>query len=87
MTNSLQLASVSTPLNPSQTQFVNTFDGGNLSVDAQGNAWLVGMTDSRDLPTYRPFQPQFGGGELDGFLAKPYQSKQLVDAVEALLAD
>jgi hypothetical protein len=44
-------------------------DGDEVKVDGQGNIWLVGGTASLDLPTQNAFQPVYGGGETDGFLA------------------
>ena len=44
------------------------FDGNDLGVDSQGNAWLVGQTNSKDLPLHQAHQPQYGGGILDGFI-------------------
>ena len=40
-----------------------------LCLDADGGAYLAGSTDSTDLPTVSPFQADYGGGVLDGFLA------------------
>jgi Beta-propeller repeat len=45
------------------------YDGGNIAVDSRGRTWLVGSTDSRDLPVPGAHQPAFGGGNLDGFVA------------------
>ena len=44
-------------------------DGDDVKVDSDGNVWLVGGSMSIDLPTRDAFQPQYGGGDLDGFLA------------------
>src|SRR5206468_6397303 len=40
-----------------------------LSVTAYGDAYLVGGTNSVDLPTTDPLQPVFAGGGEDAFLA------------------
>jgi Beta-propeller repeat len=53
-------------------------DGGNgIAVDALGNAYIVGSTDSIDFPTANPFQAAPGGGNCgtlfrcpDAFVAK-----------------
>jgi hypothetical protein len=55
-----------------------TFLGGSaaddihaLAVDAQGNAYVAGPTQSKDFPTTPgAFQRKFGGGAFDGFAAK-----------------
>jgi Beta-propeller repeat len=44
-------------------------DGDDIKLDAKGNVWLVGLTGSKDLPTMNALQPEYGGGDLDGFLA------------------
>jgi WD40 repeat protein len=40
-----------------------------LAVDALGNAYLSGSTNSNDFPTAHAFQPTFGGGNVDAFVA------------------
>jgi Beta-propeller repeat len=45
------------------------YDGDDITVDDEGNAWFVGMTASRDLPVRGAVQRSFAGGELDGFVA------------------
>lgn len=42
----------------------------DLAVDAVGNLCIAGWTDSRNLPLHNPFQPAYGGGDNDVFLAK-----------------
>jgi hypothetical protein len=42
----------------------------SVAVDAEGAAFISGATRSTDFPTINAFQDTFGGGELDGFLAK-----------------
>jgi len=43
----------------------------NLAVDAEGNAYIAGRTESRDFPTKNPIQVyQDDNGGLDGFVAK-----------------
>ncbi|HYR85733.1 MAG TPA: SBBP repeat-containing protein [Terriglobia bacterium] len=44
--------------------------GAGLAVDAAGNAYVAGRTDSPDFPTANAFQNAFHGGTFDGFLAK-----------------
>lgn len=43
--------------------------GGVISVDDQGNAYVVGETSSTDFPTMEPFQPN-NAGESDAFVVK-----------------
>jgi hypothetical protein len=69
-----------TKLNSSGTALVySTFLGGsgfednntgNIAVDAQGNAYISGLTSSADFPTTNALQATFGGGTSDAFLAK-----------------
>jgi hypothetical protein len=40
-----------------------------VAVDEHGRVWFDGMTAATDLPTRNAFQPSYGGGNLDGFLA------------------
>ncbi|MFN7929481.1 MAG: SBBP repeat-containing protein [Blastocatellia bacterium] len=43
----------------------------NLAIDAQGNAYIAGRTDSRDFPTKNPLRSyQEDNGGRDGFVAK-----------------
>ena len=45
--------------------------GGSLAVDASGNVYMEGGTDSIDFPTTTgAFQTTYGGGISDGFVAK-----------------
>jgi hypothetical protein len=39
-----------------------------LTVDTKGNAWVVGLTKSRDFPIKEGIQTSYGGGELDSFV-------------------
>jgi hypothetical protein len=45
------------------------YDGAGVAVDEQGRVWIAGMTPASDLPVRNGFQPSYGGGDLDGFLA------------------
>ena len=46
-------------------------NGTNVTVDAKGNAWVTGWTQSPDFPvTTGALQSKFGGGIYDGFLAR-----------------
>lgn len=66
-----------TKLNPTGTQVIYStlMGGGNddealaLAVDAQGNAWVTGFTESDDLPTIRALRANPSGGR-DIFLTK-----------------
>lgn len=44
--------------------------GDNLAVDAAGNAYVVGWTESTDFPTVNAVQEAYGGGFFDGFVTK-----------------
>jgi hypothetical protein len=44
--------------------------GEGIAVDSSGNAYVVGYTTSPDFPTKNAFQPNFGGGPDDAFVAK-----------------
>src|SRR6185436_7370482 len=65
-------------LNPDDSAFLYaTYFGGflfdtmnDIAVDSSGNAYLAGTTNSTDLPTLNAFQPRYGGGESDAWLAK-----------------
>jgi hypothetical protein len=44
---------------------------GGVRVDARGNVYLVGATDSRDFPvTTDALQPSYGGGDEDLFVMR-----------------
>jgi hypothetical protein len=43
---------------------------GGIAVDADGNAYVTGETQSWDFPTVNPVQPWYGGGTVDVFVAK-----------------
>jgi uncharacterized protein (TIGR03437 family) len=46
-------------------------NGIGVAVDANGNAWVAGSTESPDFPvTSDALQPKFGGGTYDGYLAR-----------------
>jgi Abnormal spindle-like microcephaly-assoc'd, ASPM-SPD-2-Hydin/Beta-propeller repeat len=44
--------------------------GSGIAVDAAGNAYVTGNTDSTDFPTKNAIQPAFGGGTADAFVTK-----------------
>ena len=46
------------------------FPGNPLAVDAAGNVYLTGATNSRNFPLANPLQANFGGGTLDAFVTK-----------------
>lgn len=66
-----------TKINPSGTALIySTYLGGSscnhavaIALDAAGNAYITGTTDSSDFPTVNAFQPTPGGG-LDAFICK-----------------
>jgi hypothetical protein len=41
-----------------------------IAVDAEGNAWVASLTNSRDFPMKEPLQSVYGGGPDDAFVAK-----------------
>ena len=47
----------------------NDYDYG-IAVDGSGNAYVTGSTSSTSFPTVGPFQPAYGGGATDLFVAK-----------------
>ena len=49
--------------------FNNTPLGG-IAVDAHGNIYMTGVTDSTSFPTKNALQPTFGGGFSDAFVAE-----------------
>lgn len=67
-----------TLLNPTGTTLLySTYLGGagqeraeSLSLDENGNAYLCGWTDSLNFPVSAPFQPTYGGGLRDAFVAR-----------------
>jgi Beta-propeller repeat len=44
--------------------------GFSIAVDGSGNAYVTGWTSSPNFPTVAAFQPSFGGGGRDAFVAK-----------------
>lgn len=44
--------------------------GNGIAVDASGNAYIAGFTNSTDFPTSHPFQPRFAGGNADAVILK-----------------
>ncbi len=67
-----------TKVNPTGSSLVySTYLGGSgadygasIAVDTAGSAYLTGFTGSSDFPLQNPFQPTYGGGTTDGFVAK-----------------
>jgi Beta-propeller repeat len=43
------------------------YDGGDITIDRDGNAWVVGMTHSPDFPMANAIQTVYGGGEREGY--------------------
>jgi hypothetical protein len=44
--------------------------GNSIAVDANGFVYITGQTPSVDFPTVNAFQPKFGGGSNNAFVAK-----------------
>jgi hypothetical protein len=44
--------------------------GNGIALDNAGNAYLTGITDSRNFHVYNAFQPHYGGGSFDAFVSK-----------------
>jgi len=67
-----------TKFSPAGTTLVySTYLGGSgldeafgIAVDTLGNAYVTGKTASTDFPTVNAFQPTYGGGNADAFVAK-----------------
>ena len=64
-------------LNNSGQVVTSTYLGGTglefatgVAADPQGNVYILGATSSTNFPTIAAWQPAFGGGSLDMFLAK-----------------
>ncbi len=50
----------------------------SVAVDSAGNAYITGITNSGDFPTTaNVFQPTYGGGDSDGFVARIVPSPKL----------
>ena len=47
-----------------------TDEGNSIAVDAAGNTYVTGLTDSINFPMRNAAQPDFGGGQQDAFVAK-----------------
>ena len=47
---------------------LDEYPGISMAVDAGGNAYVTGQTDSTNFPLVRPFQPAYGGGSSDAFV-------------------
>jgi uncharacterized repeat protein (TIGR01451 family) len=60
-----------------QSLIYSTYLGGtgferanDIAVDASGNAYVTGVTDSADFPVANALQGTFGGGQTDAFVVK-----------------
>ena len=42
----------------------------DIAVDSEGNAYVIGGTNSTSFPTTNPFQAGYGGGDFDAFVVK-----------------
>jgi Beta-propeller repeat/Abnormal spindle-like microcephaly-assoc'd, ASPM-SPD-2-Hydin len=67
-----------TKINPAGSALVySTYLGGSslnealgIALDSSGNAYVTGYTASVNFPTANPFQPAYGGGSFDAFMAE-----------------
>lgn len=50
--------------------------GIGIAVDACGNAYVTGQTNSLNFPTKKPFQKDFGGRPGDAFVTKIGSKKE-----------
>ena len=53
--------------------------GTGIAVDALGNAYVAGKTDSNDFPVIKAVQSKYGGGTSDGFMVKLKQPARRAD--------
>jgi hypothetical protein len=44
--------------------------GLSVATDAQGSTYVAGSTTSTNFPTHNPYQPNYGGGDLDSYVMK-----------------
>ncbi len=54
---------------PLAVDFIHHNVANGVTVDAAGNAYVVGTTSSTQFPTVKPAQRTYGGGEEDAFVA------------------
>ena len=60
----------------------SSFDEGlDIAVDAAGNAYVTGVTNSADFPTANALQGTLDGGSFDAFVAKLSDPSPFIQAL------
>jgi hypothetical protein len=76
-----------TPIYSAYLGGTNADQGQAITTDSSGAAYIAGTTWSSNFPTASPRQGTFGGGTLDGFVAKLTLPKVQFSAATATAAE